>query len=260
MLCNFVVLFSMLYARISLAKRVFLSTRCLALSVPLSVRLSVFVFVSFVGRWEFHSWNANSCAKSRHIKLRDRHSYREYTDTTTHTHTHRYISYSFGIWMNEASCKASGATNLAIKYGNETPAMHHASNQAEGQGKRWREGGYTIRAPAKSVVCLVCLSVCVCVCWFSSLLSYCCCFSFASCLIFHLHFCCALCLCLLHVCIFRLFQHSLLTFDMHTISSNFSSAQPKQTHTHTASLHTHTHTSSGVIIEGFSLKFLYSLC
>lgn len=132
--------------------------------------------------------------------------------------------------------------------------MHQTRLRDEGKG----EGkGAT---PAKSVVCLVCLSVCVCVCWFSSLLSYCCCFSFASCLIFHLHFCCALCLCLLHVCIFRLFQHSLLTFDMHTISSNFSSAQPKQTHTHTLVVYTHTHTSSGVIIEGFSLKFLYSLC
>lgn len=48
---------------------------------------------------------------------------------------------------------------MAIKYGNETPAMHHASNQAEGHGK----GEGKKATPAKSVVCLVCLSVCVCV-------------------------------------------------------------------------------------------------
>lgn len=64
----------------------------LCLSVPLSVFVFVFVSVSFVGRWEFHSWNANSCAKSRHIKLTERHrySYRgiyRYNDSHTHRDT-----------------------------------------------------------------------------------------------------------------------------------------------------------------------------
>lgn len=62
----------------------------LCLSVPLSV--FVFVSVSFVGRWEFHSWNANSCAKSRHIKLTERHRYNykgiyRYNDSHTHRDT-----------------------------------------------------------------------------------------------------------------------------------------------------------------------------
>lgn len=142
--------------------------------------------------------------------------------------------------MNEAWCKASRAsrTNLAIKYGNETPAMLNASNLGRGKGRHYLGTCEKCRLSCVFACVCVCMSICVCVCiGFASLLGHCCCFSFASCLIFHLHFCCALCWCLLHVCIFRLFQHSLLTFDIHTISSNFSSAQPKQTHTHA---HTHT--------------------
>lgn len=121
------------------------------------------------------------------------------------------------------------------------PCIMHQTrlrDRGKGEGKVATLFGHLRKV--SSVLCVY-QCVCVCVCWFSSLLSYCCCFSFASCLIFHLHFCCALCLCLLHVCIFRLFQHSLLTFDMHTISSNFSSAQPKQTHTHIHWKCTHTH-------------------
>lgn len=126
--------------------------------------------------------------------------------------------------MNEAR----GATNLAIKYGNETPAMHHALNlkkQLKGRGKReqrqgrgWR--GVPIWAPAKSVVCLYIPMHCTP--------------SFVSCLIFHLHF--WLCCVFMFVarCIFRVFLSIHLTFDMHTISSNF-------IHSHSAQVNTHTH-------------------
>lgn len=63
--------------------------------------------------------------------------------------------------MNEASCKASGATNLAIKYGNETPAMHHASNPAERQGKGEGKGLHYLGTCEKCRLSFVCVCVCV---------------------------------------------------------------------------------------------------
>lgn len=68
--------------------------------------------------------------------------------------------------MNEAWCKASGATNLAIKYGNETPAMLNASNLDRGKGRHYLGTCEKCRLSCVFACVCVCMSMCVCVYWF----------------------------------------------------------------------------------------------